>query len=186
MGPYTQPVQLHYRVQENRQENKQENADALSRLPAGEDVNFDREEQAADISTVCTIQTISRQLNPTDTGTLAKQSKTDPIISTVMRYVKEGWPQVTEDVRHYMKLANSLTMENGCLLLGSRIVIPHSLRDQVLQLIHLGHFGMQRMKQVARSVVYWPRINDDIEDLSRTCTVCGEHQNKPPKPANHP
>ncbi|XP_045117644.1 uncharacterized protein LOC123508175 [Portunus trituberculatus] len=59
-----------------------------------------------------------------------------------MRYVKEGWPHITdsEEIRHYMKLANSLTTENGCLLLGSRIVIPHCLREPVLHLIHLGHF----------------------------------------------
>ena len=173
---------------EYRKTGEHGNADALSRLPAGEDVDFDKEEQVADVSTVCSIQTVSRQLNPTDSGTLAKASREDPVISTVMRYVKEGWPHVTdsEEVRHYMKLANSLTTENGCLLLGSRIVIPRCLREPVLHLIHLGHFGMQRMKQLARSVVYWPRINDDIENMSRTCSTCGEHQNKPPKPANHP
>lgn len=164
------------------------NADAHCRLPAGDDVNFDREEQVADVSTVCTIQIISRQLIPTDTGLLAKASKEDPVISTVMRYVKEGWPHVTdsEEVRHYKKLADSLTTEIGCLLQGSRIVIPHRLRKPVQQLIHLGHFGMQRMKQLVRSVVYWPRITDNIIDRSQTCTACGGHQNKPPKPANHP
>ena len=45
---------------------------------------------------------------------------------------------------------------------------------------------MQRMKQLARSVVYWPHIDDDIEALSRACTSCAEHQNKPTKPSNHP
>ena len=42
------------------------------------------------------------------------------------------------------------------------------------------------MKQLARSTVYWPRIDFDIEDLCRKCTSCGQFQNKPAKPSIHP
>ena len=42
------------------------------------------------------------------------------------------------------------------------------------------------MKQLARSVVYWPHTDKDIEELCRTCTACAEHQNQLSKPANHP
>ena len=157
----------------------------------GNDAKFDGEEQVADATTVCTIHTvqaISQQLQPMDRGLLAKETSKDPVISTIMRYVKEGWPHTinSDQIQHYKKLANSLSTENGCLFMGARIVIPDRLRGQVLELIHLGHFGMQRMKQLARSVVYWPHINDDIEHLCRTCTTCAEHQNKPTKPPNHP
>ena len=38
---------------------------------------------------------------------------------------------------------------------------------------------MRRMKQLARSVVYWPRIDADIEEMCRKCTSCAEHQNNP-------
>ena len=119
---------------------------------------------------------------------LANESTKDSIISGIVRYVKEGWPQRTDskDVLHSKSLEDSLVTEKGCLLFGARIVIPARLRNQVLQLVHLGHFGMQRMKQLAHSVVYWPHINNDIEHLCRTCTACAEHHNKPPKPANHP
>ncbi|CAM1322239.1 Uncharacterised protein g8033 [Pycnogonum litorale] len=97
-------------------------------------------------------------------------------------------PKVVDnsEVGYFKKLKDSLTTENGCLFHASRIVIPSRLRQRVLELIHLGHFGMQRMKQLARTVVYWPHIDDDIEREVRTCSACAEHQNKPPKPANHP
>ena len=45
---------------------------------------------------------------------------------------------------------------------------------------------MQTMKQLARSAVYWPHIDSQIEDRSRCCTACAEHQNKPPQLVNHP
>ena len=167
------------------------NADALSRLPAGDDPHFDKEEEE-ERSMVLAIRMVTEQLDPDGDplkpGVLARESSKDPVISSVIRYMREGWPHTvaSEAVLHYKRLADSLWTERGCLLFGARIVIPPRLRNKVLQLIHLGHFGVQRMKQLARSVVYWPRINEDIEHLCRTCSSCAEHQNKPPKPVNHP
>ena len=65
------------------------------------------------------------------------------------------------------------------------VVIPASLQDQVLDVLHLGHYGMQRTKRLARSVVYWLRIDQDIERISRQCTTIAEFQNRPAKPAIH-
>ena len=45
---------------------------------------------------------------------------------------------------------------------------------------------MQRMKQLARTAVYWPNIDQDIGTLCRQCTACAEHQSQPPKLTNHP
>ncbi|XP_065057955.1 uncharacterized protein K02A2.6-like [Rhopilema esculentum] len=45
--------------------------------------------------------------------------------------------------------------------------------------------GMQRMKQLARSAVCWPHIDENIADLVRGCTSCAEHQNAPEKAPIH-
>ena len=105
-------------------------------MPVGKDIQFDREEETADICTICTIQTISQQLNPTDAGVLAKESRKDPIISAVSRYTRVGWPQniMSDQIRHYKKLEDSLSVENGCFVYGARIVIPNKLRHPVLDL----------------------------------------------------
>ena len=104
-----------------------------------------------------------------------------------MRFVKEGWPHAfSEELKDFKKLENSLSTENGCVFYGLRVIIPSTLRNHILKLLHLGHFGMQRMKQLARSTVYWPRIDFDIENLCRKCTSCGQFQNKPDKPSIHP
>ena len=83
------------------------------------------------------------------------------------------------------KLENSLSTENGCVFYDTRVIIPSTLHNHILKLLHLGHFGMQQMKQLARSTVYWPRIDFDIEDLCRKCTSCDQFQNKPTKPSIH-
>ena len=164
------------------------NADALSRPPQGEEISFDRKEEKEEVSTVLTIKQVSLQLNPTAPGLITKESKLDSIITPVMRYMKEGWPQRidSEEIKVFKKMSDSLCVENGCLFLGAGIVIPTKLHREVLDLMHVGHFGMQKMKQLARSVVYWPNINKDIERVANSCTSCAEHQKNPSKPANHP
>ena len=166
------------------------NADVLSRLPVGPDPKFDGEEREADVDNVCivrTVHTISRQIDPDNPMLLAKETRKDPVLTSVLRYVKEGWPhKCPAELQEFKKLEDSLSSECGCLFYGTRVVIPRTMQEHVLNLLHLGHFGMQRMKQLARSAVYWPRIDSEIEQLCRSCTACAEFQNKPSRPAIHP
>ena len=157
------------------------------------DDEFDKEEEEDDTHVVNAINTVSLQSKATDPELLAKESAKDPVISTVMRYVQDGWidEKDTSANEHYSiddfkKIATSLSTSCGCLLYGARLVIPHSLQQQVLKLLHLGHFGIQRMKQLARTAVYWPRIDYDIVDTCHKCYSCAQHQNDPPKQLNHP
>ena len=135
------------------------------------------------------------QIKPADSEVLAKETAKDPVLTNVIRYTREGWPlklQTDHTVTHgysvedFRKISTSLSSVHGVLLNGTRLVIPGSLQPQVLQLLHAGHFGMQRMKQLARTAVYWPRIDVDIMEQSMTCGTYVEHQNAPPKYANHP
>ena len=134
-----------------RETKKHGNADALSCLPVGPDTKFDEEESDADVDTihVCMMKTISMQIKPIDSKVLAKETSKDPVLANVMHYVREGWPSKshTDDastdgysVNDFRKMSSSLSVVHGCLLHGTRIVIPTSLKSQVLQLLHIGHF----------------------------------------------
>ena len=65
-------------------------------------------------------------------------------------------------------------------------MIPQSLRLPILELLHLGHFGIEKMRQLARTSVYWPGLDNDIKERCQACTTCAEFQNKPAKMMNHP
>ena len=111
------------------------NADALSRLPAGEDPLFDKEEEEEERSMVPSICMVNQQLDPDydplKPGVLTRESSTDSVISSVVKYVREGWPHTisSEEVMHYRGLADSLWTARGCLLFGARIVIPSGVRE---------------------------------------------------------
>jgi len=98
------------------------NADVLSRLPAGEDPVFDRDENTDDVDTVCIIETLSLQVRPTDSDTLRKESSRDPTLTKVMRFTREGWPEKKDGddpAEKFRKIADSLSVCHGCLVYGA-------------------------------------------------------------------
>ena len=178
---------------EYRQLTKHGNADALSRLPSGSDPAFYKKEGGENMDSIFTIKTTSRQIRPTDARVVAKESAKDPVVSAVMEYCKEGWPnnkhrRVSKEssMSSFKQRKDSLSCESGCLFYGSRLVIPLKLQSSVLQILHQGHFGMQRMKQLSRTAVYWPGLDAQIMDTCRSCHACMEHQNNPPQALIHP
>ena len=72
----------------------------------------------------------------------------------------------------YLPIRNELSAIGKLVLRGTRIVIPMSLREQCLTLGHDGHPGILSMKRRLRTVVYWPGIDKEIENVCKTCAGC--------------
>ena len=74
----------------------------------------------------------------------------DPILSRVRALVQQGW-QDTDDValKPFQRRKYELSIHDGCLLWGSRVVVPPQGRDKVKQELHEGHPGATRMKALA-------------------------------------
>ena len=66
------------------------------------------------------------------------------------------------------------------------MVIPTQGREYVLRELHGGHPGMSRMKAIARTLVWWPRMDQDIEGMVRRCEECQTQQASPPHAPLHP
>eukprot|EP00731_Ephydatia_muelleri_P013071 Em0007g381a len=143
------------------------NVDGLSRLPLkGE--RHEEEETEASIFNMVQIETL-----PVTAGQLRNESRQDKELSKVMRYLQNGWPEmVTAELQPYEAKKTELTIENHTLLWGMRVVIPRKLQAKVLSELHQNHPGMSRMKSLARSHVWWPNIDRDIEACVRACECC--------------
>ena len=70
--------------------------------------------------------------------------------------------------------------------LGTRVVIPNKLRPAILQELHASHSGSSRMKELARSYVWWPGLDKDLEELSKSCSERLAHRANPPIAELHP
>ena len=83
-----------------------------------------------------------------ESGTLKRFKETssnDETSRVVMEYVLKGWPsekeQVDELAREYWSFKEELSVEDGLLFKSDRIVVPRSLRAEVLDEIHGAHMG---------------------------------------------
>ena len=81
----------------------------------------------------------------------------------------QGWPssikQVPQVLQPYWTFREELTVEDGLILKGTRIVIPAKKCKAILELIHEGHLGLNKCNLHAKGPVYWPGLNDKLEEL---------------------
>ena len=61
---------------------------------------------------------------------------------------------------------------DNILLYSERVVIPKKLQNKILRDFHTGHSGINRMKSLMRSNVYWPKMDNDIRDTIEKCKGC--------------
>ena len=74
-------------------------------------------------------------------------------------------------------------VSNGIIYKGMRFVVPPSLRQHMLSIIHSSHLSIVKCIQRAREVLYWPTMNQQIEEAVKNYTTCADYQNKlPPEP----
>ena len=71
---------------------------------------------------------------------------------------------------------NDLSIINGILMRGNRIVIPKGLQNEILDQLHSGHQGIFKCKERARCSVWWPNITVDIEKYIKNCRICCQFQ----------
>ena len=110
----------------------------------------------------------------------------DEVLRKVMEYCQNGWPEyetsIQDPVKPYWKNSAELTVEQGLLLKGCRLVIPATLRLDILDRIHAGHQGITRCRSRAQQSVWWPGLSKQIEELVKNCNICEKttHQRSEP------
>lgn len=123
---------------------------------------------------------------PVSAVQVKKETHNDKEMSAVLDMVVKG--RTTGDdlrLKPYLGRRLELSVQSGCLLWGRRVIIPQSLRAQVLQQLHGGHSGIVRMKEMARSY-FWPGLDKQIEEMASSCSSCHKVRNNPPPAPLHP
>ncbi|KAK6171969.1 hypothetical protein SNE40_018385 [Patella caerulea] len=168
---------------EFRKTSKHANADSLSHLP----LKVEEETVSTDMG-INALNTAQVDSLPVTTSSVQQETRRDPVISTVVQYTNYGWPteKFNQELNAFYTRRHELTVHQECLMWGLRVVIPAKLRQDVLDQVHEGHVGVVKMKMLARSYIWWPGIDGDIETLAKQCTGCQQSQHMPKSAPIHP
>jgi len=103
--------------------------------------------------------------------------------------VSDGWPSSvakTDPVYPYYLKREELTVVQGILMWGIRVVIPTTLQAKILKELHDSHTGIVRMKSLARQYVRWPNIDNQIEEICKSWGNCVQNRPSPAMAPLHP
>ncbi|KAJ8398719.1 hypothetical protein AAFF_G00419160, partial [Aldrovandia affinis] len=93
-----------------------------------------------------------------------------------MIVVLVGWPDVKEEApliaREYSPFRDEISVQNGVLFQGQKVIIPKSLRPEMLTRIHSSHIGGEACYRHAQETLYWPNMQTEIKDFVSTCSTC--------------
>ncbi|XP_056022137.1 uncharacterized protein K02A2.6-like [Ostrea edulis] len=109
-------------------------------------------------------------------------SERDRTMQKAMEYARIGrWYEMKkldhtidmEELQVYRSIQDELAVHCDTVLLrGKRIILPKALRDQAIKIAHEGHQGLAKTKAFLRSKVWFPGINDRVDNLVKDCLAC--------------
>ena len=77
--------------------------------------------------------------------------------------------------RSHIKAYLRCNLEDGLILKGDRIVVPPTLRREILNIIHQGYLGQEKCLLRARTSVFWRGLTKDV------INPCQRHQRQQQK-----
>ena len=113
---------------------------------------------------------------------LRDATKSDRVLTKLANVIINGWrdkfKSVALELRPYYNIRDELSIDDGVIVRGHRVVVPESLQELYIDLLHTGHPNAEATKRRAIDTVYWPEISADIERRVSECSVCNSCRHK--------
>ena len=137
--------------------------DALSHAPVSmptPDDELGEDQDAASIHNIITSNVHSVHIN-LRLDAVRSAIDADHEAQLLLDTVRTGFPntkaQLQLALHPYWALRDSLSIDDGLVVYGCRLVIPAPMRKDVLNMLHARHQGKERTKQQANRVLAWSR-----------------------------
>jgi hypothetical protein len=148
-------------------------ADALSRAPLPDQGNA--QDQATD--NIAFIAIKDSRLNDIKCAT-----ESDETLTQLKTIIMNGWPQhkasLPPALTPYHDYRDELTVQDGIVLRGHKVVIPVSMRREMKEKVHAGHLGINACIRRAKDMIFWPGMSKDVRQFVESCDVCASLADK--------
>ncbi|XP_060806968.1 uncharacterized protein K02A2.6-like isoform X2 [Amyelois transitella] len=112
---------------------------------------------------------------------LQQESMKDGNLQHIMTWFNTEWPKNAKNIygtelKKLFKLRNELMVKDNIVYFENRVLVPRSLRKELLSIVHSGHAGVVKCKKRARKVLFWPGMSRDIENYVLSCKPCEKYR----------
>ena len=103
----------------------------------------------------------------------------DQTYQTLKTIITEGFPNqkcsLPDSVKRFWSVKDHLSIDDDLIVYGCRLLVPSTLQATMLSRLHNAHQGIARSQARARLTIYWPGIDQDIENFVGSCRHCQNH-----------
>ena len=121
---------------------------------------------------------------------IQEATQSDPQFQVLKNTILMGWPESRKDcpptIIEYWNYRDELSVTNDLILKGEKIVVPNSLRQEILETLHTGHMGIEKCLKRARAAIFWPKLATDVSKYISNCSVCLKYHYSNPKETLEP
>ncbi len=153
-------------------------ADALSRKPIP--LRSEDTELSEEVEAYVDAVTADWPVSQSKLDQIRESTARDDTLRLVMKFVMEGWPRressVSSSLKSYYDARAQLSVYQGLLVYRDRIVVPEGMRDEMLKKLHESHQGISKMRERAKSSVWWPKIGQELKQIADACAECRENR----------
>ena len=111
---------------------------------------------------------------------LREKTELDECLQKLKHVIRVGWPDTKEEVpseiRNYFHFKEELTIQDGILFKGNRVIVLTALRSHTVKKVHSSHIGIEGCLRKARDALFWPGMSAEIKDSIAKCDTCNSYQ----------
>lgn len=158
-------------------------ADVLSRAPV--ESSYEKSKESADVLDEVEqfVESVISSLPCSDIRLekIKETLKNDKQFTILRDCISSGdWSSLVNS--DFFRERGNLVYMQGLILRGTQLYIPKVMRNEILEQIHHGHFGVNKCLARARQTVWWPGISVDIKRIVENCSKCLENRKHTSEP----
>ena len=113
-----------------------------------------------------------------------KEVTSDATLKSIYETVLKGWPLdralLPADLRPYWSFRDEISIDNGVLLKSHHVIVPTSMRQEMLNKIHRSHQGADSSIRRARETLFWTGMSAAIRRTCSSCGLCAQYKSERP------
>ena len=123
-------------------------------------------------STVCALNSLSAVTWQKVRVATSSDVDMNLLLATIESGIPKYRHEMAQSIREYHQFRDELYSVDGVVIYKDRVVIPPSLRNEVLLALHAAHQGVTSMTSRAEASVFWPGITSAIATTRARCEHC--------------